>query len=183
MSCDTRRGGRRSSARHPPHNRALRPGVVRDLARGRVHAMSRSETARQSLADPEVRARMSEAAKAHWRQSSYRLAQVTTRRGMAPPREQSLAGLAHAYTPEALEKKRKGLRRAQDAALVHQDRMVAEMASRANVEPSMRDVGLMREWLSCGLRQSTLARWLGVGARSVSHWVGDGVKPKVKKGA
>lgn len=123
----------------------------------------------------------SNASKANWQRLEYRLHMVKRRQEVLPTREHSMAAISHARTPEAAAKAAERQRAAFDAAAARQQRMLGEMASRANVGPEMRDVVLMREWMSWGIRQSTLCRWLGVPARTLSGWARGTTPVRVRK--
>lgn len=156
--------------------------MVRDRPRrGGVRAVTDPDVISAALRRPEVFAKLSAASKAKWQRREFRDKLTAFRRANPPAPAIWMRALAKAQTPEAHAKSQEGCWKTWAASRAHQECMVAEMASRSEVGPEMRDVALMQTWLACGLRLGTLARWLGVNRHSVREWVRYGVKPKVKK--
>ena len=130
-----------------------------------------SDAIRRALADPVVKERQRAGLRAVWQQPGYRMHQIRERQSRSYDPDNSRAALALAMTAEARLKASASHRRTREKGAEHQRRMVREMAAMAGVGPEMRDVELMRLWLSHGLRQTYLAEWLGVHPRSLSSWV------------
>lgn len=138
-----------------------------------------SDAHRNVMSRPDVRERQRAGVRKLWQNRDYRLKQIAERQSRQYDIDQAMRGLQHAMTPEARAKAHAAHCRARQIAADHQRRIMAEMAALAGVTDRMRDVDLMRQWLASGMRQNTLAEWLGVHPRTLSNWVRLGIKPRV----